>query len=162
MRTVQKLLRIPPLALLACIAGLAGAQPPGQDPTRVVFEAARDAILMGPDIGRSEWPTRLATQSEEGQFEILVRKDTVPVLSPHCRSRYLVLRMPASLGDDLESRATLERKRQEYRRMQAAYAEGRPIRFEASAGPYGKRLEDGRVELSGCNLFLAEPSASLP
>jgi hypothetical protein len=127
------------------------------DPTRLSFDAPSEAVLVGADIGRTEWPTRLATPSAEGQFEILLRKDAAPVLSPHCSSRYLVVRMPASLESGAEAQANVERKRQQYARILSDYSKGRPIHFDVFAGPYGKRLPNGRVELSGCNMFF-EPN----
>jgi len=151
-------------AFLACTtpgrASLAEAL--GQhDPTRLSFEAPSQAVLAGADIGRTEWPTRLATPSAEGQFEILVRRDAAPVLSPHCSSRYLVVRMPASLENGPAAQADVEQKRQQYDRILSDYSKGHPIHFDVFAGPYGKRLPDGRVELSGCNLFF-EPNTSPP
>ena len=143
------------VAALALASGAAAGGP--TDRLAISFEAPRAAVLMGSDISRSNWPMRLATPSEEGQFEVLVSKDAAPVSSPHCKSQYLIVRMPASVGKDPATRAAVARKRQEYARLLTAYNEGRPIRFEAFAGPYGKRLADGRIALSGCNLFFVEP-----
>ena len=113
---------------------------------------------MDGDIGHSGWSARLATPSGEGQFEVAVRKDVVPVLSPHCRNRYLIVRMPGSVGEDTATRVTIERKRQQYAEMLTAYNAHRSIHFEVFAGPYGKRLPNGQIELAGCNLFFVNPN----
>lgn len=145
------------ITALALGASRAGAQ---QDATRFRFEASRDAVLMGEDIVRGDRPARLATVSEEGQFEILVRKNAAPVLAPHCRSTFLVLRMPASIGEDEATRAAIARKRRVYDGFLEAYRAGQPLELDVFAGPYGRRLPDGQVELTDCNLFFVEPAAS--
>jgi hypothetical protein len=130
----------------------------GGGQTAISFEAPRTAIRMAGDFAGSGWPGRLATPSEEGQFEVLVSKDAVPVLSPRCQSKYLVVRMPATMDEDAAGKAALERKRRLYADMLAAYNDGRPTHFDVFGGPYGKRLPDGKIEISGCNLFFSEPT----
>jgi hypothetical protein len=146
------------LTALALIVATAHARPGGSK-TTISFEAPRTAIRMAGDFAGSGWSDRLATPSEEGQFEVLVSRDAVPVLSPRCHGKYLDVRMPATMAEDATGRASLERKRRLYSNMLAAYNDGRPIHFEVFAGPYGKRLPDGKIEISGCNLFFSEPTS---
>ena len=142
------------MAFIAAAIGAGRAEGLGAgDPTRTSFEVSRDSVLMGRDIAQSEWPMRLASPSAEGQFEVLVLKSAAPVSSPDCRSRYLVVRMPASI----ENQSAVQLKIRQYERMSAAYNQGQPIRFDVFAGPYGKRLPDGQIRLTGCNLFFVEP-----
>ena len=54
---------------------------------------------------------RLATPSDEGQFEILVRKEAAPVVSSRCASEYLVVRMPATMAEDAAGQAAMARVR---------------------------------------------------
>jgi hypothetical protein len=138
-----------------------GAALGSNDPTRIGFDVARDAVVMGDDIARTEWPMRLARPSKEGQFEVLVRKTATPIEAPGCNSRYLVVRMPASVefGHDLAIQASIRQKRELFDRMMDAYANGRPMHFDVFAGPYGHRAANGQVILSGCNIFFEEPVA---
>jgi hypothetical protein len=149
-------------ALLVALAAITDAAHAGsgQAQTVISFEVARSALLMSGDIAGSGWPTRLAAPSDEGQFEVLVRKDAAPLLAPHCQSQYLVVRMPATMAEDAAGQAALRRKRHLYADMLTAYNDGQPIHFDVFAGPYGKRSRNGKIELSGCNLFFVEPSAT--
>jgi hypothetical protein len=154
------------LAIASVCVAMLCAQRPGQaqdarDPTRLAFDAPRSAVVMAGDIANTDWPARLASPSDEGQFEVLVRKNAAPVQAPHCNSQYLVVRMPASvsIGNDPATQAAVARKRQVYDRMLDAYTKGQSIHFDVFAGPYGKRLPNGEVALTGCNLFFQEPAA---
>jgi hypothetical protein len=123
----------------------------------VSFTVAAGDVVMGEAIGRTDWSTRLATPSAEGQFEILVRKSAAPVQSPHCASQYLVIRMPASLDTDDSGRQAIRRKIDLYKRFVAEQAAGHPLHLRVFAGPYGHFLSGGALSLTGCNLFFAEP-----
>lgn len=129
------------------------------DPTLTMLDVPRQDVVMGDDIGRTDWPTRLAHPSAEGQFEVLVRKSATDIQAPACRSAYLVIRMPASVsvGADPAAGAAVARKIQYYDELLAAYNQGRPFRAEVFAGPYGKRSRQGKLVLSQCNLFFAAP-----
>ena len=140
------------------VGGVWAQQP--KSPTGVSFDAPRAAVRMAGDIAGAGWPSRLATPSDEGQFEVLVRKEAAPVVSSRCASDYLVVRMPATMAEDAAGQAAVARKRRQYENMLAAYTADRPIHFDTFAGPYGKRLPAGKLELSGCNLFFVEPSAN--
>jgi hypothetical protein len=143
------------LAMLAGICQPALARPA---PSIAVAVAARDVVL-GDAIAKTEWPTRLATPSAEGQFEILVRKAAAPVRAPRCASSYLVVRMPATLDESSAGKAVLAAKLRQFEALKAAYAAGGTLRFRAFAGPYGARDRAGRLVLTGCNLFFVEPRA---
>jgi hypothetical protein len=134
------------------------------DPTRMAFDVPREAVVMGDDIARTDWPTRLARPSKEGQFEVLVRKIATPIQAPDCKSQYLVVRMPASIavGDDLAIQAAAGQKRSLFDHMKDAYANGQPMHFDVFAGPYGRRATNGKVVLSGCNLFFQDPATPRP
>lgn len=139
---------------LACGPGFAAA-----DPTGFTLEVPAEAVLMGAAMARAGHSLRLATPSEEGQFELLVRPDATPVLAPHCRGR-LILRMPGTIPRDAAGQAAVARKRAKHDRLLAAWQAGQRLRLDVFAGPYGRRRGDGRVELSGCNLFLIEPNSA--
>ncbi len=126
----------------------------------VTFSVSPSAIVMGPDIAGTDWPTRLATPSDEGQFEVLVAKGSVPVRSPACESRYLVIRMPASvaIGDNPAVAAAVMRKKALFGRMMELYNRRETLTLHVFPGPYAKRAPDGRIELTGCNLFFQEPT----
>jgi len=130
------------------------------DPTHTFFEAPRSAVVMGDDIAATDWPKRLAHPSDEGQFEVLVEKQAAPFQASGCSSRYLVVRMPASVSvkDDPAIKAAIARKVGFYNQMLEAYGKGQPISFDVFAGPYGKRLPSGQIALTGCNLFFSEPT----
>ncbi len=116
---------------------------------------------MGDDIGRTDWSTRLAHPSDEGQFEVLVRKSATHIQAPDCKSDYLVVRMPASvsIGANPATRAAVAQKREYYNQLLAAYDKGEPLHAEVFAGPYGKRNRDGTLVLTQCNLFFVEPAS---
>jgi hypothetical protein len=150
-------------AIMVCLAqsfrggtAWADAKP---DPTRMMLDVPRQGVVMGDDIGRTDWSTRLAHPSNEGQFEVLVRKSATSIRAPACKSDYLVIRMPASvsIGPDPATQAEVARKRRYYAQLLSAYDQGEPLRAEVFAGPYGKRDPDGRLELTQCNLFFVEP-----
>ena len=132
----------------------------GSDPTRTWLDVPRADVVMGDDIAHTDWSTRLAHPSDEGQFEILVRKSGTPILAPGCHSQYLVIRMPASvaLHPDRATEQAAARKHRFYSDLLANYESGKPLHVEVFAGPYGKREKNGRLVLSQCNLFFVEPS----
>ena len=135
------------------------------DPTHIAFNVPREAVVMGQDIARTDWPTRLAKPSAEGQFEVLVRKTAAPVVAPGCNSAYLLVRMPASVltsSHDLATQAAIRQKRIVFDRMLQDYDARRPMRFDVFAGPYGHRAPDGQIVLTGCNLFFEEPTVPPP
>ena len=135
------------------------------DPTHIAFNVPREAVVMGQDIARTDWPVRLAKPSGEGQFEVLVRKTAAPVVAPGCHSAYLVVRMPASVltsSHDLATQAAIRQKRSVFDRMLQDYDAGRPMRFDVFAGPYGHRGPNGKIVLTGCNLFFEEPTVPPP
>jgi hypothetical protein len=45
------------------------------DPTRTTLDVPRQAVVTGDDTVHTDWPARLAHPSNEGQFEVLVRKE---------------------------------------------------------------------------------------
>jgi hypothetical protein len=145
------------------LAGRGGAAQSGKDPTETAFDAPRGAVVMGRDIAGTDWSPRLATPSAEGQFEVLVRKSATPFKAPGCGSRYLVVRMPASVSTEPDPPVQTEvaRKRRMFDRMLDAYQHGASIHFDVFAGPYGKRTPDGEVLLTGCNIFFKEPDSGI-
>jgi hypothetical protein len=146
-------------ALILAAVLLSYAAQASDNPTHVTFDAPREAVVMGNDIARTGWPMRLAKPSKEGQFEVLVRKTAVPVQAPDCKSPYLVIRMPGSVGrgDDLAVQAAIGQKQDVFDRMLDAYTNGRLLHFDVFARPYGRRAANGQIILSGCNLFFEEP-----
>jgi hypothetical protein len=143
--------------MLAAVGSFAQSS---SDPTRTMLDVPRKDVVMGDDIGRTDWSTRLAHPSDEGQFEVLVRKSATPIQAPDCKSDYLVIRMPASvsIGPNPATQAEVARKRQYYNQLLAAYEKGEKLHAEVFAGPYGKRNRDGALVLTQCNLFFVEPS----
>ena len=128
----------------------------------VSFVLPRSAVVMAQDIGATGWPTRLASPSDEGQFEVLILKASAPLRAPHCENRYLVVRMPASVavGPNPVVEAGAKRKKHVFDTMLDRYRRGADISFDVFTGPYGKVASDGKLELSGCNLFFKEPVAT--
>jgi hypothetical protein len=147
--------------LLLSVACTAAAAPARPDPTLTLLTMPRQEVVMGDDIAHAGWSPRLAHPNSTGQFEILVRAAATPFRAPACRSRYLVVRMPASISvaPDAATDAAAARKRRFYDRLQRAYDHGEPLRFAVFAGPYGTRQPDGTVVLSACNLFFVPPPA---
>jgi len=131
------------------------------DPTRTTLDVPRQAVVMGDDIARTDWSTRLAHPSNEGQFEVLVRKSATQIQAPDCKSDYLLIRMPASvsIGSDPATQAAVARKRQYFDQLLAAYDKGESLHAEVFAGPYGKRGPGGALLLTQCNLFFVEPAS---
>jgi hypothetical protein len=148
------------LSILPVVGFPAAFARSGSDPTSIALDVPRQDVVMGDDIGRTDWSTRLAHPSAEGQFEILVRKSATDIRAPDCKSRYLVIRMPASvsIGVDPATEAAVARKQAYYNELMAAYQKGEPLHAQVFAGPYGKRNSNGQLVLTECNLFFVAPT----
>jgi hypothetical protein len=120
-----------PALVVPLLAGRSGAAQSGKDPTETAFDTPREAVVMGPDIAATDWSMRLATPSAEDQFEVLVRKSATPFKAPGCNSRYLVVRMPASVSTEPDPSIQNEvaRKRRMFERMPDTYRHGGSIHF---------------------------------
>ena len=65
-----------------------------------------------------------------------------------------------AVGPNPVVEAGAKRKKHVFDTMLDRYRRGADISFDVFAGPYGKVASDGKLELSGCNLFFKEPVAT--
>jgi len=96
--------------------------------------------------------------SENGQFEIFVRKDAFPVPAPRCE-RYIIVRMPGTAPSAPDATAKLARKRALFDALKAlkSAATGQQA-LVIELNPYVRVVTNHplRLELTQCNVFFRQ------
>jgi hypothetical protein len=122
-----------------------------------------DDIVAGQQLenikSRHHWLWRFNNENVEGNFDIAVRKSSIPILAPKCRMDYLILTMPYYYPETPKQAPVTER-RAVYDALLKLTKTGQGsltvhfevIPWEVHDGPSGP-------ELTGCNIYFVLPLA---
>ena len=144
---------------LFCAGSICAAQAKASNSAATVTVPA-DAVRIGREQIRSaKWPRALLMEpSDEGQFEILVSKSALPdIQAPSCRQDFLLVRMPGVRYSDPAFAAKVKARKDAYARLADLSRANSPIPLHLEASGYGKVDLQGKLQLTGCNLWFTEP-----
>ena len=131
-----------------------------QEVPSVSLTVPAEAVLIGHEqLAAVKWPRKLLEEpSEEGQFEVLIRKSAQSVVeAPSCRQPYLLVRMPGVRSTDPGFARHVEVRKQVFASLLNLSQQHRPLAFRLVSEGYGKTNSNGKLQLTGCNVWFAKP-----
>jgi hypothetical protein len=150
---VRKMLLRRIVLLVTLYRPFAEAMPDGTE----IIIAAKDVLIGHAQLQKAHWPRKLMdAPTEEGQFEILIRKNAVlPIDAPHCSQPWLLVRMPAVQSRDAQFRLLVAKQKLLYRHYEEQVLAGEKVSLSVSSSGYGRRNSKGKLQLNGCNLWFS-------
>jgi len=119
-----------------------------------------EAVLIGHEqLAAAKWPRKLIEEpSEEGQFEVLILRSAQSVIeAPSCRQKYLLLRMPAASSTDPAFARNVESRKRTFAELMNLSRQHHSMTFQLVPRSYGKTDSNGKLQLTGCNVWFAKP-----
>ena len=96
--------------------------------------------------------------TDEGQFEIFLWRDRIPVSAPTCR-KYLILRTPATMPSSHGAVNKIAKKRELFeaiRNLKTSSSGSMNVVVELNPYVYVVRTAPLKLELTGCNVFFRQ------